>query len=284
VREAPDGRNLLISLFPLVKRMALKMRSHLPASVEVDDLVGAGALGLLDAADKFDSSKHAKLETYARYRIRGSMLDSLRALDPASRGARNKSRKVEKLFHELANQLGRPASDEEMAGALGVDLQEWYGILEEVQAVAKDGDYLVRRSAGAVVRQLTDRVEAHGPDASRADSASGGTGPFELLLRREQREILDRALASLPARDRAVMTLYYQHELTMGQIATRLGVDESRISQIHSQALARLRRRVQSRLGDPSPANPARPLPGGAVEAHAPYGRISGFWGPRGSI
>jgi RNA polymerase sigma factor for flagellar operon FliA len=260
VLEAPacatgaDREDLLVSLYPLLRRMALKMRSHLPASVEVDDLVGAGALGLLDAVAKFDLSKHTKLETYARHRIRGSMLDSLRALDPVSRSLRMKSRKIEKLYRELGNRLGRAASDEEMVEALGVDLPEWQDILGELQSVAKDGDFSARWPArrGAGVRHLT-HTGGEDNDAV-ADLPSGGDGPFELLLRREQGEILQRALASLPARDREVMILYYWNELTMAQIATRLGVDESRICQIHSQMLARLWRQVQSRIGDLCPA------------------------------
>jgi len=254
VREAPDclsrpGRqDLLVSLYPLVTRMALRMRSHLPASVEVDDLVGAGALGLLDAVDKFDPSMHTKLQTYARHRIRGSMLDSLRALDPASRTMRRKGRRIEQLYRELANRLGHAASDEDMVDALGVDFQEWYGILGTLQAVANEGDFPARWPArlGAGVLHFTDGVREHGDGV--AVLASGGEGPFEGLLRREQRQILNSALGNLSARDREVMTLYYWNELTMAQIATRLGVDESRISQIHSQALARLRRQVQALL------------------------------------
>jgi len=269
VREAPacatrpHREDLLVSLYPLVRRMALKMRSHLPASVEVDDLVGAGALGLLDAVDKFDPSKHTKLETYARHRIRGSMLDSLRALDPVSRSMRVKSRKIEELYRELGNRLGRAASDEEMAEALGVDLQEWQHILGKLQSVAKEGDFSARWPArmGAGVRHLT---HTGGEDSDAvADLPSGGDGPFELLLRREQREILQRALATLPARDREVMILYYWNELTMAQIAASLGVDESRICQIHSQVLARLWRHVQSRMGDLCPARVIQPLPVG---------------------
>lgn len=269
VREAPalatrPGReNLLVSLYPLVRRMALKMRAHLPASVEVDDLVGAGALGLLDAVDKFDPSKHTKLETYARHRIRGSMLDSLRALDPVSRSMRTKSRKIEKLYGELGNRLGRAASDEEMVEALGVDLQEWHDILGKLQSVAKDGDFSPRWPArmGGGVRHLT-HTGGEGSEAV-ADLPSGGDGPFELLLRREQRETLQGALATLPARDREVMILYYWNELTMAQIAARLGVDESRICQIHSQVLARLWRHAQSRIGDLCPARVVQPLHAG---------------------
>jgi len=259
----PGREGLLVSLYPLVRRMALKMRSHLPASVEVDDLVGAGALGLLDAVDKFDPSKHTKLETYARHRIRGSMLDSLRALDPVSRSVRLKSRKIEKLYGELGNRLGRAASDEEIVEALGVDLQEWQEILGKLQSVAKDGDFSARWPArrGAGVRHLT---HTGGEDSDAvADLPSGGDGPFELLLRREQREILQGALATLPARDREVMILYYWNELTMAQIAARLGVDESRICQIHSQVLARLWRHVQCRIDDLCPARVVQPLRAG---------------------
>jgi RNA polymerase sigma factor for flagellar operon FliA len=225
-------------------------------------------LGLLDAVDKFDALKHTKLATYARHRIRGSMLDSLRVLDPVSRSVRMKGRKIEKLYRELASRLGRPPSDEDMVDALGVDLQEWHRILGKLQAVAKEGDFPGRCPARTGAAPACASRCGEGDDGV-ANLASSGEGPFELLLRREQREILNYALASLPVRDRDVMTLYYRDELTMAQIGARLGVDESRISQIHSQALARLRNHVQALH---CPARVVHPLPG--EDAHAPYGRI----------
>jgi len=268
---APAGaagrRDALVSLFPLAKRMAVEMRARLPANVELEDLVGAGVLGLVDAVDKFDMSKRVKLETYARHRIRGSMLDSLRALDPASRDLRRKKRKIEQLYRELGNRLGRHVLDEEMAEALGVDLEAWYGTLAELQTAG---------CAAELGRQPVRRRPSARADGDGAGIPDPQPGPFELLVRREQRDILERAVAWLPERAREVLTLYYRHELTMRQIATRLGVDESRISQIHLQAMARLRSAVQALLHRPRACAAGRPLPCRQTEADADLGLIPG--------
>ena len=261
-------QSLMVSLFPLVKRIAAKMRARLPASVDVDDLVGAGVLGLVDAVRKYDLSKRVKLETYARYRIRGSILDSLRALDPASRTLRRKKRRIDQLYSDLANRLGRHPSDEEMAKLLGVDLGSWNGILEELQA-AGSGMELERRLASRCARAGSEETAI--PDAQ--------PDPFELFARQEQRDLLNRALAWLPERARLVLTLYYRDELTMLQIAARLGVDESRISQIHSEALARLRRSMQMLLTRPPAGRVGNPLPGWRPQGMPDLGLIPGSRG-----
>jgi len=225
---------------PLVKRVAFEMRQHLPPHVEMDDLVGAGTLGLVDALRKFDPSRKVKLESYARHRIRGGILDALRTLDPASRDMRRRARKVERTYRELEARLGRPVQGEEVARALGVSLKVWHRWAQEVHALGFDawqygemavsaGKVPVREENRMPVRQLTE-------------------DPFDLCYRREQRDLLNRALARLPQRERLIVTLYYQQDLTMKEIAARLGVDESRVSQLHTEALQRLKTRVQASL------------------------------------
>ncbi len=223
-------------MLPLVKRMAFKIREHLPAHVEVDDLIANGVLGLVDAVAKFDTTKRVKLESYARHRVRGGILDGLRSADPASRDLRRKNKKIQKLYRELEVKLGRPVKDEEIAAALGMNLAQWHSTLNEIQSVGFDfGARTI--SAGPTTKR---------PSAEPALLADDDADPFDLCYRREQHEILGRALSHLRERERQIITLYYQEELTMKQIADRLNVDESRVSQLHSAALVRLRASVDS--------------------------------------
>ena len=137
-RQAQERQRLLVEMLPLVKRMAFKIREHLPAHVEVDDLLANGVLGLVDAVAKFDTTKRVKLESYARHRVRGGILDGLRSADPASRDLRRKNKKIQKLYRELEVKLGRPVKDEEIAAALGMNLAQWHRTLNEIQSVGFD--------------------------------------------------------------------------------------------------------------------------------------------------
>ena len=250
-----DSQKLLVALAPLVKRVALQMRQHLPPYVELDDLVGAGTLGLVDALRKFDPSRKVKLESYARHRIRGGILDSLRTLDPASRDMRRRARRVERTYRELEATLGRSVQDEEMADALGVSMDVWHRWAREIHALGFDG--WPRRETAAMAVRLPVREESW-MDAPRED-------PFDLCYRREQHDLLNRALACLPERERLIVTLYYQQDLTMKEIAARLQVDESRVSQLHAEAVQRLKTRVRVFLSPSRPASPAAarsPQPG----------------------
>src|SRR5271157_632320 len=237
-RQAQERQRLLVEMLPLVKRMAFKIREHLPAHVEVDDLLGNGVLGLVDAVAKFDTRKRVKLESYARHRVRGGILDGLRGADPASRDLRRKNKKIQKLYRELEVKLGHPVQDEEIAAALGINLLQWHRTLTEVQSVGFD--------FGA--RTISAGPTSKRPSVEPALLADDGANPFDLCYRREQREILGRALSHLRERERQIITLYYEQELTMKQIADRLNVDESRVSQLHSAALVRLKASVDSLL------------------------------------
>ncbi len=240
----PDRQRVLVRMLPLVKRMAYQMREHLPAHVDVEDLVGNGTLGLVDAISKFDSRKQVKVESYARHRIRGSILDGLRSLDPVSRDMRKKNRKVEQVYRQLEARLGRPAGDEEIAAALGLSLPQWHNTLREMQGVGVEGWSRAGSAAPTLKHVATEETLATVPEED----------PFQLCYRAEQRAILRRALSHLRERDRVIISLYYQEELTMKQIAARLDVDESRISQLHAAALARLKTCVQALLKPQEPA------------------------------
>jgi RNA polymerase sigma factor FliA len=230
-----DREKLLVELLPLVKSMALKIRERLPAHVEVEDLVSDGLLGLVDAVAKFDPGKRVKLETYARHRIRGSILDGLRSADPVPRDLRCEHKRVQSVIHELETKLGRPANDEEMAAGMGMTLAQWHRKLYEIQ------------SAGV---QCGARALSAGPASVQAPAdpaflASDDLSAFDLSHRREQGEILDRALSHLGQRERQIIILYYQGELTMQAIASVMNVDASRVSQLHATALARLKAHVE---------------------------------------
>ena len=244
-RQAQERQRLLVEMLPLVKRMAFKIREHLPAHVEVDDLLANGVLGLVDAVSKFDTTKRVKLESYARHRVRGGILDGLRSLDPASRDLRRKHKRIQKLYRELEVKLGRPVEDEEIAAALGLSLAQWHHTLNEIQSVGFDCGARTL-SAGPTTKSVSRRIEP-------ALLADDGPDPFDLCYRREQHEILGRALSHLRERDRQIITLYYQQDLTMKQIAEHLNLDESRVSQLHSAALVRLKASVDSLL-HPRPA------------------------------
>lgn len=232
---------MLLAMAPLVKRMAFAMRQHLPAHVAMDDLVSAGTLGLVDALRKFDPTRKVKIESYARHRIRGGILDALRSLDPATRDLRRRARKVERAYHELEAKLGRPVKDEEIAQALDLSLKAWHRWAREIHGLGFDG--WQRRETAATVRRR--QAEDEGWMAAPQED------PFDLCYRREQRDLLNRALAHLPERERLIVTLYYQQDLTMKQIAARLEVDESRISQLHAEALQRLKAHIQAFLHPP---------------------------------
>jgi RNA polymerase sigma factor FliA len=237
-RRAAERDELIVKLLGLVKRVALEMREHLPAHVDVDDLVSAGTLGLMDAVRRFDAGKHVKIETYARYRIRGAILDALRNLDPASRDMRRKNKKAEQVFRELEAKLGRPATDAEMAQALHISLKEWYRTVHQLQSM---GVEWLRPMQMASTRQ---------PEEDELP-AVGQQTQFDLCYREEKRAILNRALARVSERERLILSLYYERDLTMKEIGEELGIDESRVSQIHSNAVQRLRTKVQSMMRPP---------------------------------
>ncbi len=250
--ECAHRDSLVLDLATLVRKIALQIHRRLPSHVELDDLIGAGTLGLIEAIRRFDPSRRVDLAQYVRHRIRGAILDSLRELDPAPRDLRQQMKRFERAFVELQGRLGRPATEEEMQSALDLKSGEWAREVRGLRALAYDP---MRPAAAWGASQPLDEtmLEARSED-----------GPFVLCYRSEQRDILRRALAGLSPRDQTLMALYYRRGWTMLKIAGRLGVDESRISQLHAAACARLRSAVAAAL-----EGPARPLPA-VPERHAP--------------
>lgn len=235
-----EGNERAAGLLPLLHRVARKMRAHLPGHIEVDDLVGAGSVGLVDALRKFDPRKQVKFESYAQHRIRGAILDSLRSLDGASRDMRRKIKNAEKVHQKLEARLGRPAGDQEMAQAQGISLKNWYRTVRDFQPLGVP--WLQPMSFMAEPQPTVENL----PAETLEDQ-------FDLCYRREKIDILNRALTSLSVRERLIMSLYYARERTMKQIGSQLKIDESRVSQLHSAALVRLRNAVKSLIREPLP-------------------------------
>ena len=231
-REASD--HLVLALLPLVRQVAGQMLRHLPSQVEMGDLIQEGVLGLMDALKKFDVTRHVKIESYARHRIRGAILDSLRRSDPASRDARRKAHRAARAAAALEARLGRQPTSIEMAHELGLSLEQWYKLERQVQLTAVPAESSLDQGTGNQ-SSLATRLPA-----------AEMTSPFDACYRREQQDMMKRALDCLAGRDRMVINLYYQNSLTMKEIGQRLGVDESRVSQLHSRALHRLKACVRA--------------------------------------
>jgi RNA polymerase sigma factor for flagellar operon FliA len=245
-RKDPQHDELVVNLLPLVSRIALRIRRRLPPNVEVDDLISGGVLGLLDAVRKFDTRRHVGFQTYARYRIRGAIMDGVRSLDTASRHMRKRDKEAETVYHALEAQLRRAPSDEEMAEALGVSLEKWFRLVWELQQVGLDW-----------LRPL-ESVGIRDPEAASEETlvADNAEHQFDSCYRQEQRTILKRCLARIPERERKIVLLHYERDITFRKIAKKLGVHESRVSQLHSAALARLQERVEEIMNRPQSRAP----------------------------
>jgi RNA polymerase sigma factor for flagellar operon FliA len=222
-----DREALLEAHLPQVKFLAERLAAKLPPSVDRDDLIGAGVMGLLDAVDKFDPARGVQFKTYAELRVRGAMLDSLRSLEWVPRSLRQRARELEATYRRLEQMHGRPAEEEEVAAALGVSLAQLHDLLKELPGLTLLG---LEGSEDEEGRHLAQQI----PD----DPARNPQALFELT---EGRERLIKAIDRLPERERQVIALYYLEELTMKEVGAVLGITESRVSQLHTQAILRLR-------------------------------------------
>ena len=243
----------LVELYaPLVKRIAYQLMSKLPASVDVDDLIQNGMMGLLDAVGRYEDGQGAQFETYAVQRVRGAMLDGLRENDWLPRSLRRDMRRIESAIHSLEQQNGRPPSETELAESLGVPLAEYQHMLHEAR-----GHQLV---------YLEDFSREEDDDYLERHLVHQDADPLGLLEDADMRRRLIGAIEVLPEREQMVMALYYDEEPNLREIGAVLGVTESRVCQLHSQAVARLRASVlhggasapvQGRRGRP----PKKPMP-----------------------
>jgi RNA polymerase sigma factor for flagellar operon FliA len=228
---------LLERYTPLIKYVVERLSVGLPKNVDHDDLMSAGILGLLDAYDKYDAGKGTKFETYAVWRIKGAVLDQLRALDWASRSVRRKAREVEASTRRLDQRLGRSATEEEVAKEAKMSLADYHRLMDQVR--------------GAVLLSLDEtRSPEDGDSLGLAEVIEDPNAP-DVLARLEEEEtrlVLLDTLNRLPEQERIVVALYYYEHMTLREIGVTLGISESRVSQVHSRAVLRLRSRVRRAL------------------------------------
>jgi RNA polymerase sigma factor for flagellar operon FliA len=234
-----EERNALIEdHLPLVKYVAGRVAGRLPAHVEMDDLINAGVIGLIDAIDKFDSSRKILFKTYAEFRVKGAILDELRALDWVPRSTRQKASRLERAFAELEQQLGRCASDHEVVEYLDISFETYHQMLMEARGISLISlDELRGETEESSDRNLLDFLA--NPDY---------VDPAESLNLDQVYQIVAESIDSLPEKEKLVISLYYYDELTMREIGEILDITESRISQIHTKAILRLRGRLQKTI------------------------------------
>src|SRR5260221_3937944 len=225
---------LIVTYSPLVKYVAGRLGSGLPAHVDEGDLVSYGLLGLIGAIERYDPERDIKFETFAMARIKGAIIDELRALDWVPRSVRSRAREIERAIGELEAKLGRAPTDEEIAAKIGVSEDELEESLTDIS-----------RSSIAALDELWS-VSGEGDQGSLMDTIEDtqGVRPQEALDETEMREALADAIARLPEREKLVVTLYYYEELTLREIGEVLGVTESRVSQLHTKAILRLKARL----------------------------------------
>lgn len=225
-----DRDQLIMQYAPLVKRLAYHLMAKLPASVQVEDIIQNGMLGLIDAVNRFEEGLGAQFETYAVQRIRGAMLDGLRDNDWLPRSLRRDMRRIEQAIAQLEQRLGRQPTEGELARALDMTLADYQKMLQEAR--------------GYQLLHLEDFGEGEDEDFLERHLPADEADPLNALLDKNLREVLVRAIEDLPEREKTVMGLYYEEELNLREIGEILGVSESRVCQLHTQAIARLRARL----------------------------------------
>ncbi|MGB0678659.1 MAG: FliA/WhiG family RNA polymerase sigma factor [Polyangiales bacterium] len=236
VRTQSERDRLVTSGLPWVRRIAFRLARRLPPNVEVDDLIGAGTEGLLRAADSYDVGRYPEFEPYAKMRIRGAMLDALRAFDPMTRHGRRKLAELSRVIRDLERSLDRSPEPEEIAKAMGISLDDYYQMAEEVARVP-----LMGRLGDVEVDDVEGKID----------------DPADLYSKREMRAALAQAITKLPKHLQQVLALYYQEELTQAEVGKVLGVSDSRVCQLLGEASARLRATL-TRKARPKPTKQAR--------------------------
>jgi len=240
--SVPERDRLLLEHLPMVRYLARRIHERLPQHVELDDLVSAGVVGLIDAFSKFDHTKHVQFKSYAQFRIRGAILDSLRTLDWSPRELRRKGRAVEEAIRSVTHKMGRVPLEPEIAREMDMGLSEFQQLLGELKGLEIGSLHL-------------ERTEDSGDEELSYIPGSPDEDPLFRCLQGEMKQRLTDAIEELPEKERMVLTLYYYEELTMKEIGLTLGVVESRVSQIHSAAVLRLRAALAGLRSDYSASN-----------------------------
>jgi RNA polymerase sigma factor for flagellar operon FliA len=226
---------LIMEHAPLIKYIVNRIAQRLPSHVDLDDLMNTGVIGLMDAIEKYNPEKNCKFKTYAEFRIKGAILDQLRSLDWVPRSVRQKSRRLEAAYNQMEQKLGRAASDEEVAHELGVEIRKFHELLNQVRGISLVNLDEVRSASDLEKKNLIDVLE----DTS-------GDDPLTSLNFDEMKKTVAEAIGNLPEKERLVISLYYYDELNMKEIGKILDITESRVCQIHTKAVLRLRAKLKS--------------------------------------
>lgn len=226
---------LILEYAPLIKYIAQKIAARLPANIELDDLMSSGVIGLMDAIDKYDSSRDNKFKTYAEFRIRGAILDELRAQDWVPRSVREKAKQLERCFSKIEQKTGRQATDEEICEELGISQEEYHDMLNQVRSVSLLSYDDLSNFSKADKRQLHGYGEGNGKSPT----------PFNEVNVASIKGMIAEAINDLPEKQRLVLSLYYYEDLNLKEIGRVLDVTESRVSQLHTQAILRLKAKLR---------------------------------------
>jgi RNA polymerase sigma factor for flagellar operon FliA len=230
---------LIMEYAPLIKFIAQKIAVRLPSNIELDDLISSGVIGLMDAIDKYDPSRDNKFKTYAEFRIRGSILDELRAQDWVPRSVRDKAKLLDRTIIELENEFGRTPEDEEVAKKLDISMDDFYDLVNQVRPVS-----LLSIDEAATFSNVDKKSILNLLEAAKVNN------PFNQLNLKSVKDVVTKAIEDLPERQRLVLSLYYYEDLNLKEIGRVLRVTESRVSQLHAQAVARLRAKLAQVFGD----------------------------------
>lgn len=229
---------LIIQYAPWVKFIAMRMASKLPSHIQPEDLISAGIIGLIDALDKFNPAREVQFKTYAQIRIQGAMKDELRSLDWTSRSMRQKVKRLEQAYATLEREFGRPPASEEVAASLGIKMAAFEEMLDDVKGTSLVS--LEELGQGPAAEDKSTLLDAL---LTREDQ-----DPLEMLNLQDLKKALTQAIAELPEKERLVLSLYYFEELTMKEVGKVLNLTESRISQLHTQTVLRLRAKLHHYL------------------------------------
>jgi RNA polymerase sigma factor for flagellar operon FliA len=236
LEQSDDYEQLILEQLPQVRYIARRIHERLPQHVQLEDLVHAGIVGLIDAVHKYDEAKNVQFKSYAKFRIRGAILDSLRELDWSPRDLRRKARAIEQASARLGTRLGRAATEAEIAAELEMDLADLQQVLGELGGL----------DLGSL--QIQSQTEDGDEDLCEYLPGDPESSPYYLCFQSELKKMLARSISRLSEKEQQVLSLYYYEELTMKEVGAALGVGESRVSQIHSLALLRLRTYLQEML------------------------------------
>lgn len=237
--SAEQKDKLIMEYAPLIKFIAQKIAVRLPSNIELDDLISSGVIGLMDAIEKYDPTRDNKFKTYAEFRIRGSILDELRAQDWVPRSVRDKAKMLDRTMIELEAEMGRSASDEEVSARLNISMDEFHDLVNQVRPVS--------------LLSIDDAATFSNVDKKSILNILEGTkfnNPYNQLNIKSVKEIVAKAIEDLPERQRLVLSLYYYEDLNLKEIGKILRVTESRVSQLHAQAITRLRAKLVQHFED----------------------------------